>query len=340
MARFPHLNMAKTIRHSSLLRTPMAAVLWVLFVQSPSFGQTFNPPATEPATPQIVFVGLYINDIFQMDLKSSTYVVDFYVWLRWRGNIDPTSFEFVNGSLDLKEHPYSMEIAGEKYISYHCRGTFHAAFDFRRYPLDEHRLNLEMEDATHDSRELQYVVDDKNVRDLPAVKLAGWTGTPPEFKVRNNLYPTTFGDPSMPVGGQVRYSHLSCSIQIFRHSVSLYLKTFLALFISIAIAFLSFVVKPEQTDARFALGVAAIFGAVSSEIVTKSNLPDMPYLTLADKIHLFSLFVIFLSLLHSCLVARSLRPYNIRLIDRIDRILLIAFPISYAVVVVVLTFLS
>jgi hypothetical protein len=120
--------------------------------------------------------------------------------------------------------------------------------------------------------------------------------------------------------------------------VSVYVKTFLALFISMAIAFLSFILKPGSTDARFALGVAAIFGAVSSEIVTKSNLPDMPYLTLADKIHLFSLFVIFLSLLHSCLVARLVRAGNAAMIDRIDRVLLVFFPVCYAVVIVVLTF--
>jgi hypothetical protein len=116
------------------------------------------------------------------------------------------------------------------------------------------------------------------------------------------------------------------------------MKTFLALFISVAIAFLSFVLKPSETDPRFGVGVAAIFGAVSSEIVTTSNLPDMPYLTLADKIHLFSLFVIFLSLLQSCLTLRLFRKGNVKRAARIDRISLFAFPIAYAVIISLLTF--
>jgi hypothetical protein len=322
-------------------RIPSALALLCLFALARSSpAQSFLPPATEPASPEIVYVGYYVNDIFEMDLKSSTYVVDFYVWLRWKGDIDPTAFEFVNGSLDVKEHPYSMEVDGVKYISYHCRGTFHSAFDYRRYPLDEHELNMEMEDATHDAGELQYVVDTANVQNLPPARLAGWTCDPPKFVVRDNLYATTFGDPSMRIGGKSTYSHLTCSIHIYRHSVSVYVKTFLALFISIAIAFLQFLLKPGSTDARFALGVAAIFGAVSSEIVTKSNLPDMPYLTLADKLHLFSLFVIFLSLLHSCLVARLWNQENTRTIDHIDRALLIACPLSYALVVFLFTFIS
>jgi hypothetical protein len=315
-------------------------LLSILLLAIPTHAQTYAPPATEPASAEVVNVGMYINDIFEMDLKSSTFVVDFYIWLRWKGDIDPTNFEFLNGSLDVKEHPYSEQVNGEKYISYHCRGTFHSAFDDARYPLDEHALNMEMEDATHTSTELQYVVDHQNTDNLPPARLAGWNCTPPQFKVYERLYRTTFGDPSMRIGSSSNYWHLTCSVRAYRHSVSVYVKTFLALFISIAIACLSFILRPGSTDARFALGVAAIFAAVSSEIVTKSNLPDVPYLTMADKIHLFSLFFIFLSLLHSCLVARLVKPGNTAVIDRIDRLLLIVFPISYATVVTLLTFLS
>ena len=119
---------------------------------------------------------------------------------------------------------------------------------------------------------------------------------------------------------------LYCSIRISRHSLSIYLKTFLALFISVAIAFLSFLLKPSETDPRFGVGLAAIFGAVSSEIVVTNNLPDMPYLTLADKVHLFSLFVIFLSILQSCLSLRLFRQGKTATVARIDRISLVAFP--------------
>jgi hypothetical protein len=257
--------------------------------------------------------------------------------MRWRGDIDPSNIEFLNGSLDLKEHPYSLEVPGAKYVSFHCRGTFHVEFDYRRYPLDEHLLLIEMEDGNYESEKLQYVVDRDNLSHLPAPTLAGWTCDPPQFEVREHTYETNFGDPSQALDGTSAYSRLYCSIRISRRSLSIYIKTFLALFISVAIAFLSFVLKPGETDPRFGVGVAAIFGAVSSEIVVTSNLPDMPYLTLADKIHLFSLFVIFLSLLQSCLSLRLLRHNKSALATRIDRISLFAFPISYAVIVSFLT---
>jgi hypothetical protein len=332
--------MPSTPRHPFLPITS-AAILLCLFSACAAFAQA--PPATaptsQPTAPQITYVGIFINDIHGLDLKDSAYIVDFYIWLRWHGNIDPSNFEFLNGALDLKEHPYRMDVNGTQYLSYHCRGTFHIAFDYRDYPLDEHQLILELEDGIHESKELQYVVDADNMKNLPPVTLSGWTCGQPTFEIRQHTYQTNFGYPNEPPGGTSTYSRFNCSIKISRHSGSIFIKTFLGLFISVAIAFLSFLFKPGETDPRFAVGVAAIFGAVSSEIVATGNLPDMPYLTLADKIHFFSLFMIFLSLLQSCLSLRLFREGNSPLAHRLDRISLFAFPISYALVVLLLTVL-
>lgn len=302
--------------------------------------QTIAPsaPASQPAAPQLTYVGLYINDLHGLDLKASNYTVDFYIWFRWSGNLDPSNFEFLNGSLDLKEHPYRVEAPGVHYVSYHCRGVFHIAFDYHRYPLDEHQLVLVMEDGDYESWQLQYVVDSDNMKNLRPVTLTGWNCAQPQFDVQNHEYHTNFGEPTETTGAPSIYSRFTCSIDISRHSASIYVKTFLGLFIAVGIAFISFLFKPGEVDPRFAVGVAAIFGAVSSEIVATSNLPEMPYLTLVDKIHLFSLFMIFLSLLQSCLSLRFFREGKAHLSFRIDRFSLFAFPIVYAGVVLLMTF--
>lgn len=319
-----------------LLLRNAAAFLAVLGLSCVAFSQT--KAMVGSSGPESVFVGMYINDLYDLDLKKSTYVADFYVWMRWRGVLDPSNVEFLNGGLDLKEHPDTREASGVRYISFHCRGTFHAVFDYRRYPLDEQHLVIEMEDGNYESEQLRYIVDRDNLSHLTAPAISGWICGLPQFEVRDNTYETNFGDPTETTGGITAYSRLYCSIRIGRHSFSIYIKTFLALFISMAIAFLSFVLKPSETDPRFGVGLAAIFGAVSSEIVVASNLPDMPYLTLADKIHLFSLFVIFLTLLQSCLSLRLFRQGKLAVATRIDRISLFAFPICYALIVSRLTF--
>jgi len=313
------------------------AVVWLCSMISATVAQAQSKSAAPSPNTQTTFVGLYVNDVYQLDLKNATYVADFYVWLRWQGDVDPTNIEFLNGSLDMKEHPDNREVSGTKYVSYHCRGTFHTVFDYRRYPLDEHLLVLEMEDGNNESTKLRYVVDRSNMTRLPAERLSGWKCDPPEFEVREHSYETNFGDPTRAADGTAEYSRLYCTIRVSHRNFSIYVKTFLALFISVAIAFLSFVLKPSETDPRFGVGLAAIFGAVSSEIVVSSNLPDMPYLTLADKVHLFSFFVVFLSILQSCLMLRLFRQGRTALVARVDRISLFAFPICYAIVVAMFT---
>jgi hypothetical protein len=291
----------------------------------------------------MTYVGIYVNDLHGLDLKSSTYTVDFYIWFRWKadqGGLDPSNFEFLNGDLQLKEHPYHVDVGDVHYVSYHCRGVFHIAFDYRRYPLDAHQLVLKMEDAVYESRQMQYVVDQDNMKELHDVSLPGWNCGSPAFSVVDHHYKTNFGEPTEITGDGSTYSRLVCSIGIARHSWSIYLKTFLGLFIAVGIAFVSFMFKPGEVDPRFAVGVAAIFAAVSSEFVAMSSLPEMPYMTLADRIHVFSLFVIFLSLLLSCLSLRFFREGKAHLSAKMDRAALYVLPPMYALVVLLLTVMS
>jgi hypothetical protein len=334
-------------RHArqSRIASVIAAAIWIFLAASAAFAKMFptTAPATQPGGPQMTYVGIYVNDVHGLDLKTSTYTVDFYIWFRWKadqGGLDPSNFEFLNGALDLKEHPYRVDVGAVHYVSYHCRGAFHVAFDYRRYPLDAHQLVLEMEDAVYESRQMQYVVDSDNMKAIHAVTIPGWTCAQPEFNVLDHHYSTNFGEPTEKTGDGSTYSRLVCSIGIARHSGSIYLKTFLGLFIAVGIAFISFLFKPGEVDPRFAVGVAAIFAAVSSEFVAMSSLPEMPYMTLADRIHVFSLFVIFLSLLLSCLSLRFFREGKAHLSAKVDRASLYAFPITYALVVLLLTFMS
>ena len=51
-----------------------------------------------PASPAEVIVGAYINDIQELDFKANNYVVDLYVWFRWKTpDTDPSkTMEFMN----------------------------------------------------------------------------------------------------------------------------------------------------------------------------------------------------------------------------------------------------
>jgi len=256
--------------------------------------------------PAKVEIGIYLLDLYDLDLKFGSFIGDFYLWLRWRGDIDPTKFEFMNGEMLGKDNPDPKKIGNLNYVSYRMRGKFRARLDFKDYPLDRQTLMIEIEDSNLDANKLVYAADVENMSLEKEFYLSGWeTAAKPVCETLLYNYETNYGNPERPPGEKATYSRFRMSIPI-KHAGSelIYLKTFIGVFISVAIAFLTFLVEPTDLDPRFGVGVAGIFGAVSSMIVVSSNLPENPYFTLADKVHLTSLGFIFLSILISCVVLK------------------------------------
>jgi hypothetical protein len=92
-----------------LRKASLALILWVIasiaFAQdaiTPAAPETPSAPAENvpaaPSGPNEVTVGVYVNDIQQLDLQSHSYAMDFYVWLRWKTpDINPSaSLEYMN----------------------------------------------------------------------------------------------------------------------------------------------------------------------------------------------------------------------------------------------------
>src|SRR3990172_5973235 len=53
--------------------------------------------AQQEKKPQEVKIGVYLKNIERVDILSNSYYLDFILWMRWKGPIDPTkSLHFVN----------------------------------------------------------------------------------------------------------------------------------------------------------------------------------------------------------------------------------------------------
>jgi len=48
------------------------------------------------AQPQEAQVGFYLMNLYGLNMDEHSFYADFYVWFKWRGDIDPTNIEFVN----------------------------------------------------------------------------------------------------------------------------------------------------------------------------------------------------------------------------------------------------
>lgn len=295
--------------------------------------------AEEPAAkPVDVYVGVYINQVYDVSLKENKFSVDFYVWFRWLGDsVHPIeSFEVVNGRIDSKEGVYEDVIKGFNYASCRVNATITKFWEISTFPLDDHVLTLEIEDNENEDFKLRYIPDKENYGINPQVQIPGWKLSGSWGEVIPHAYKTNYGNISLPSNNESVYSRFVFSMQAIRPGFGYFFKLFFGVFVAAMIAFLAFFIKPTDLDPRFGLGVGAIFAAVASEYVIASALPDTHLLTLADKLHILAFAFIFLSLAESTLSLRVFASGREKMSKILDKVSFIVFPALYVILSLVI----
>ncbi len=292
-----------------------------------------------PTSPAEVIVGAYINDIQELDFKANNYVVDLYVWFRWKGpEFDPSkTMEFMNryASDDnvreaLYEQPKEMP-DGSLYSILRYQGRFAAKFPLEKYPFDTQLLTVAMEDTVSGADKQIYAPDGETPVTLnPVITLPGFTVGKPSMRIAANLYPTNFGDLSLPEAEA--YSRIVVTVPVTRPVVAMSLKTFVPITLIVVCAALVFFVRPRYVEGRIALGITALLTLVALQLASGSSLPDVDYLMMLDKIYLLAYIFIILALAR--VVATSWHGHDDhaeKAISRGDRIWVVALLVAYFV---------
>lgn len=117
---------------------------------------------------QVVYSGLYLNEVSRIDIAQSRFAADFYVWLRYArsagaGSADPADIDFpdlVRGSSDGKVPAAQGDLDdGTTYRLWRMRGDFKNDFDLHRYPADHQTLSIRFFNARAASDRIVYVQD-------------------------------------------------------------------------------------------------------------------------------------------------------------------------------------
>lgn len=303
----------------------LSFVLGVLFNIVSASGSTvaqLSPPQTPSSSQERVSVGLYINDVQNLDLKTHSYTLDFYLWFRWRNpELDPAStFEFINATESwghTKALDYEKPVLlpnGELYQVIHVQGKFSRKLPLFDYPFDKQRLGLEFEDTSESVTNFQYVLDENPITMNPSLQLPGFKVAKPTIQLVSKSYPTNFGD--LREKTDQTYSRIVVDIPIERSVLAYVLKLIFPILCVIFCAALIFFLHPSRVDARVGIGITALLTIVALQMTLNEDLPEVDYLVLMDKIYLAGyLFVI------ACLamVIRSAR-LNDQIGDQMEKV--------------------
>lgn len=285
--------------------------------------------------PGEVVIGSYVNKIQDLNFRENSYTLDFYIWFRWKAegalaDYKPLeSFEIINGRIDSKSSIVEKKIGDLNYATARIEATMAENWNLASFPFDWHRSQVRIEDSAFTSQDLVFVADTTNSRLGDEIEMAGWRASNFRAEVVPKIYRTNYGDTSLPTDAQSEYSRYVFSWNIDREGWGAAIKLLSTVILATGVAFVSFMVKPSDLDARFGMGVGALFAVAASAFVVSASVPDSASLTIADRLHMVALLGIFVTLLISALCLRLEVRGQEELAFRIDHWCLAILPVLF-----------
>lgn len=302
-----------------------------VIAQQATASGTIVPAEDVSPTAQVVQVGMYVNTIYQLEVESSTYYMDAYLWLKWRGDIDPTAtLELTNmveewgaQKAPLNEEPLTLP-DGSRYQILKIEGRFMQPFVLADYPLDRQKLSVYIEDSTYGSDQLVYEMDVQGSGYGHMLAIPGWTIESWSSELLTHDYKSFFG--AEGGGGASVYSTLRFDLDIARPVNFFVFKLLLPLLIILAASWMVLVLHPRLVDARTALPGMGLLTAVFLQQAYSDGLPEVGYLVLIDKIYAVAYAMIVITLLRGIWTSRYDFESEAKIAEarRIDQMLLVA----------------
>lgn len=313
---------------------------------------------------QVVYTGIDFNELTDLNPKEGTFKADFYLWFRYRDNIDENKIDFINAASPIDLGKPILDTVSEgaqgKILTktYRVRGKFKVNMDFSNYPFDKQLLSIRFRHAALTREKLIYAVDTLGLQ----TKQLGKEGILGKF-IKNNVFSvggwqvqrvslfqnikkndSTLGM-SQTFGSQQRieYSQFNANVEIQRLVLSFVLKNLLPIFFLIVLGYATFFIPIPTTGfpVRMALGTNMIVTTSLFHLRLASNMPDIDYIVLIEYVfycvYMLALFSLVISIGSYFLGVVKIAKYEekteqLNLIGKIIYPLLLIILIGYIIV--------
>lgn len=259
---------------------------------------------------QIVYFGIDLNEVGNLNTATGNYSMDFYIWLRYRGKLDLSKIEFSNAvtPVSLKNPIWSRERNGLTIETFKVRGIFHGEFQFSDYPFDRQHIVLAVRHQDRTSESMRFVSDrlgmlltgtdatllKKIERDQAFRSAQGWQVIKAEIFQDLIKTASTLGETRFFQGEtEVNFSRMVLSLEIARHLTSYSSTILLPMTILFVIGFLLFAVPIRELPPRLSGGILVLVTVSLLRARLSNDLPNIGYLVAIDYIF-FALQIIML----------------------------------------------
>ena len=261
------------------------------------------PDAADLQGREVVRVGVYILSVGNLDTKSGTYTVDFFLNFKCEtADCDPNDFDIMNAAEVKRADKQTTDediAAGEYY--YRIRANLQTNLNLREFPFDQHTLAIELEDKNK-TRDKYIFIADPELSDIDSdVYVAGW-----------NLRPYIQGVEEIhdyPIYAE-QYSRVKFAIRIYHTWSSSFMKGLFAAIVIVGAGMLSFLLKENEVRDRITLTSSTLASSIFYHMTLTASVPPVGYLTYADRFMILQYVFIATQLVVAIALFLMQRPEN------------------------------
>lgn len=231
-------------------------------------------------------LGLYLTNVYDFNIEDKSFMADFWLWMNYKN--DSLKFDDaleLPNSKNAEFSHYSLEKKGDiNWATQKCKAQVMHQWDVSKFPFDEQRLTIELEDARYDASQLIYIADTANSKVDCAFNSKEWSIVSFNVKEDQRSYKTTYGNPEL--SGSSTYPRVVAELVISRNNSWMMLaKMLTGAYVAFLISCLVFFVSSENQDSRFGLCVGGLFAAIGNKYIVESAIPGSTSNTLMDDVH-------------------------------------------------------
>ncbi len=258
------------------------------------------------AEPEHVTIGATLRNVEAINLEENAYHLSVVVWLKWKGERDPTkTLRFVNlleawalTQVPVYEEPLTLP-DGTRYQRLLVEGRFFHKFWLGTFPLDWQKVVFEVEDTQRPASEVVFDVDSSSGL-VDELTVPGWVVKSPIVEERRVQEKGNFGLPT-----PFEHSRFRFGVLLQRPLRVLFTTMMPPLLLVLLCCWLVFFLRPLHVEARVGTVITALLTIVFLQLAFTDDLPYLGSTVLLDQLFNFSYVVITAILLECVVVTRT-----------------------------------
>jgi ABC-type transport system substrate-binding protein len=258
-------------------------------------------PARAEGERATAYVGVFIHDVTEFDVKDGTFEVDAELWARWRGELDADQIRLANAGRVERVLLSDEHDADWRAKRWRVRGTMRGDFGVERFPFDVQRPEIVVELP---ERAGALAPDMASSGMAPRFSLTDWYYTDAlSTRTSAHEYASDMGSlagEAMPT----RVARVAFAIELRRPTAPVGIKLFLPVGIILLVVFVSLFLPSSLIRTRSSIAVTALLSCFAFQFTVNRSLPAVTYLTLADQLFLVAYLMSALALMESVLAYR------------------------------------